>query len=151
MSVERDVDAGPVEDDREKAGLLRRALDFVFGYDFFISYAWKDGDAYAAALTKCLEDHGFEVSRSLRLRRRRQLEVGRGMDLEADRTVDPRRFAGGAVVGAGMPGSGHLRSHRTEDHADRLRRHAGLGELVVADGWLSAARDPAHQGARFRP
>jgi hypothetical protein len=45
----------------ERRGLLRQALDFVFGYDFFISYAWSDGAVYAAALARQLEAEGFEV------------------------------------------------------------------------------------------
>lgn len=39
----------------------RRLLDFVFGYDFFISYAWSDGGKYAAALASQLEAGGFKV------------------------------------------------------------------------------------------
>jgi tetratricopeptide (TPR) repeat protein len=51
-------------DDIGNAGhrsLWRRALDLVFGYDFFISYSWSDGGRYAAALTRQLRSHGFEV------------------------------------------------------------------------------------------
>ena len=40
--------------------LLQCAADFLFGYDYFISYAWSDGRAYAAALTRELEGMGFE-------------------------------------------------------------------------------------------
>jgi len=36
-------------------------LDFIFGYDFFISYAWSDGSAYATALSRQLQVQGFEV------------------------------------------------------------------------------------------
>jgi WD40 repeat protein len=38
-----------------------RLLDIVFGYDFFISYSWSDGAAYAAALARRLEKEGFAV------------------------------------------------------------------------------------------
>lgn len=41
--------------------IWRRALDFVFGYDFFISYAWVDGGPYAEKLARALEMSGFEV------------------------------------------------------------------------------------------
>jgi len=47
--------------DNGKRSLLRRLLDFVFGYDFFISYSWSDGAAYATALASRLEADGFEV------------------------------------------------------------------------------------------
>jgi WD40 repeat protein len=36
-------------------------MDTVFGYDFFISYAWIDGVAYADALARRLKGRGFEV------------------------------------------------------------------------------------------
>lgn len=45
----------------ERRPLLRRALDFIFGYDFFISYSWRDGATYANALARRLEADGFEV------------------------------------------------------------------------------------------
>jgi WD40 repeat protein len=35
-------------------------MDFCLGFDFFISYAWKDGRTYALALEAALKDHGFE-------------------------------------------------------------------------------------------
>lgn len=38
-----------------------RIFDAVFGYDFFISYAWKDGGPYAAALHRKLTNQGFTV------------------------------------------------------------------------------------------
>ena len=41
--------------------ILRRMLDFIFGYDFFVSYAWSDGSAYATALSRQLQAQGFEV------------------------------------------------------------------------------------------
>jgi hypothetical protein len=47
--------------DKDDRSSLRRALDFVFGYDFFISYAWSDGATYAAALAARLEDKRFAV------------------------------------------------------------------------------------------
>jgi hypothetical protein len=45
----------------ERPQLWRRALDFAFGYDFFISYASRDGSAYAQLLSHRLEEMGFEV------------------------------------------------------------------------------------------
>ncbi len=40
---------------------MGRAVDFVFGYDFFISYAWRDGNIYASRLARELADDGFDV------------------------------------------------------------------------------------------
>jgi hypothetical protein len=39
----------------------RRLLGVVFGYDFFISYSWNDGGAYANTLAQRLRAEGFEV------------------------------------------------------------------------------------------
>jgi hypothetical protein len=51
------ADAG----DNGSRSLPRRLLDLVFGYDFFISYSWSDGAAYASALARRLEADGFQV------------------------------------------------------------------------------------------
>lgn len=47
--------------DQDARPLSRRALDKIFGFDFFISYAWSDGAAYAKALAGLLQADGFEV------------------------------------------------------------------------------------------
>jgi len=47
--------------DIPQRSIWRRALDAVFGYDFFISYSWVDGGVYAAALMRRLEAQGFQV------------------------------------------------------------------------------------------
>jgi len=52
------VDA-PVDPSR-KLGLLQRVADFMFGYDFFISYCWADGRHYANELQRKLEGQGFK-------------------------------------------------------------------------------------------
>ena len=41
--------------------LLQRLNDALFGYDFFISYAHKDGRKYAVSLAQQLRSFGFEV------------------------------------------------------------------------------------------
>jgi len=40
--------------------LFQNAVDFLFGYDFFISYAWKDARSYAVAVANKLRTQGFE-------------------------------------------------------------------------------------------
>jgi WD40 repeat protein len=60
------ADAGTREDMAkpetfERAGLLQRAIDAVFGYDFFLSYSHSDGMAYPARLKNRLEAVGFKV------------------------------------------------------------------------------------------
>jgi hypothetical protein len=44
-----------------RRGILRSIPDFVFGYGFFVSYAWKDGGVYTEKTCKTLQDRGFEV------------------------------------------------------------------------------------------
>jgi len=41
--------------------LFNYLLDFVFGYDYFISYAWSDGKSYALKLVSILREQGFAV------------------------------------------------------------------------------------------
>jgi WD40 repeat protein len=60
------ADAGTREDMAkpetfERAGLLQRAIDAVFGYDFFLSYSHSDGMAYPARLKNRLEAVAFKV------------------------------------------------------------------------------------------
>lgn len=43
-----------------KRASWQKAVDFFFGYDFFISYAWIDGLVYAEKLAKNLQDRGFD-------------------------------------------------------------------------------------------
>ncbi len=49
-----------VESEAPRRPWLERVIDLVFGYDFFISYTWKDGRDYALALTRALEKQGFD-------------------------------------------------------------------------------------------
>lgn len=44
----------------QKKPVTDRLLDFVFGYDFFVSYCWADGREYAVALVQKLREQGFE-------------------------------------------------------------------------------------------
>ncbi|WP_412104575.1 toll/interleukin-1 receptor domain-containing protein [Rhizobium beringeri] len=45
----------------QRRSIGRRLLDRIFGFDFFISYSWKDGGTYARNLAHALEKEGFEV------------------------------------------------------------------------------------------
>jgi hypothetical protein len=44
-----------------RIGVSRRVVDRVFGFDFFISYAWADGALYAHRLNDELRARGYEV------------------------------------------------------------------------------------------
>lgn len=43
-----------------KRSLIKRLVDMIFGYDFFVSYRWSDGYHYAQQLSHQLTDQGFE-------------------------------------------------------------------------------------------
>jgi hypothetical protein len=40
---------------------LQRCRDWLWGYDFFISYHWDSGGVYAVKLAQHLRDSGFDV------------------------------------------------------------------------------------------
>src|SRR3954453_2603461 len=46
-------------DPLQRLGLFQRGADFLFGYDFFISYCWADGRHYAQELQRKLKNQGF--------------------------------------------------------------------------------------------
>lgn len=52
--------SGEHRDPMEDRGIFEKFADFLFGYDFFISYCWADGRQYAVELQKKLEEHGFK-------------------------------------------------------------------------------------------
>ena len=52
---------GTTKDEKQwQPGLLRRIVDSLFGYDFFISYTWSDGRGYAVELARRLKADAFE-------------------------------------------------------------------------------------------
>ena len=46
-------------ENEDRVSFFRRIADFLFGYDFFISYCWADGRQYAVALQNRLNALGF--------------------------------------------------------------------------------------------
>jgi WD40 repeat protein len=52
---------GVVAEFRPRANVFRPALDFVFGYDFFISHSHGDGNDYPKRLQERLQQVGFKV------------------------------------------------------------------------------------------
>ena len=43
-----------------KRSVWRRLADYLFGYDFFISYRWADGKTYAVRLASALQQRGYD-------------------------------------------------------------------------------------------
>ena len=102
---------------------LRRAVDYVLGYDFFISYAHDDGTAYPEALCESLEKAkdryrvfldtkvyvaGDDLSRATK----RLCEAGGSLGVVGRRFCQMLRFALWAVDGVGHEswGATHDRS-----------------------------------------
>jgi WD40 repeat protein len=79
------------EDDAHE-GFFRRAVDFVFGYDFFISYSHGDGKSYPKRLKTRLEQAGFKVFLD-------QTEYVAGIDLRRETRRHVRRSQQVVVVG----------------------------------------------------
>lgn len=60
-----------------KESILQRAVDWVFGYDFFLSYSHGDGQSYPRELKERLEQAGFRIFLD-------QTEYVAGMDLRRE-------------------------------------------------------------------
>jgi hypothetical protein len=62
MSDKMQPPAGERPSEAGKRSLVQRALDAIFGYDFFISYTrWDGGKDYAEALARRLKGAGFQI------------------------------------------------------------------------------------------
>src|SRR5262249_7776400 len=72
--------------------LLERAVDSVFGYDFFISYSHGDGKNYPRYLKQRLEEAGFKVFLD-------QADYTAGMDLRRETHRQVRKSRKIVVVG----------------------------------------------------
>jgi len=55
MAAETKENGEPIE----RRGLFESCADYLFGFDFFISYAWVDGRQYAIDLQRKLNERGF--------------------------------------------------------------------------------------------
>ena len=59
MTSTEKTDDLKIEQRSGSRGWFQLALDWLYGFDYFISYRWKDGREYALDLAKKLEDSGF--------------------------------------------------------------------------------------------
>ena len=83
-----------MREDGGQEGFIQRTIDYVFGYDFFISYSHGDGKVYPQQLKRRLDQAGFKVFLD-------QTEYVAGLDLrrETKRHVEKSR----QVVVVGRP------------------------------------------------
>ena len=103
----------------QSPGLLARAVDWVFGYDFFISYNHADGRGYPRRLRDRLEQSGFRVFLD-------QTDYVAGQDLrrETRRQVVKSR----KIVVIGRPGA--LRSEWVKREIDVALAHDEIPLII---------------------
>jgi WD40 repeat protein len=115
-----------------KDGLVARAVDWVFGYDFFISYNHGDGPKLPLYLKERLTQAGFRVFLD-------QTEYVAGLDLrrETRRQVVKSR----KLVVIARPGA--LRSVWVKREVDVAFGHGKIPIIVNVNGAIEAAQDSA--------
>src|SRR5215475_12162418 len=133
-----------VSSDLPTESVVRRAADFVFGYDFFISYSHRDGIHYPRCLKQQLEQAGFTVfldeteyvvGVDLMRETRRQVQksrkivvVGRAAALDSEwvkREVEVALAAGNTPIIININGSLY---NAAED--------AGIADISLREHWL---------------
>jgi tetratricopeptide (TPR) repeat protein len=116
----------------KKEGLITRAVDWVFGYDFFISYNHGDGPKLPFGLKERLTQAGFRVFLD-------QTEYVAGLDLrrETRRQVSKSRKL--VVVAR----AGALRSQWVKREVDVALAQGKIPVIVNVNGAVEAAQDSA--------
>jgi hypothetical protein len=126
----------PISDEGTKRnGLLARAVDWIFGYDFFLSYNHGDGMRLPRRLKERLEQAGFRVFLD-------QTEYVAGEDLrrETRRQVVKSR----KIVVIGRPGA--LKSVWVKREVDVALADGKIPVILDVNGAVEAAP----QGCRTR-
>src|SRR5712691_8822287 len=116
----------------KREGLIARAVDWVFGYDFFISYSHGDGMRLPRRIKERLEQAGFRVFLD-------QTEYVAGDDLrrETRRQVVKSR----KIVVIGRPGA--LKSDWVRREVDVALAHGKIPVIVNLNGAVEAAPENA--------
>lgn len=128
-------EAGPAQ----RRSPVRRLLDFIFGYDFFVSYAWADGRVYAEALVRRLEEKRFDVFLD-------RDDFAMGEDWKQVGAWTLRRTSQLILVGSPLVRSSEPVAHELEIFATTQRRVIPID----FDGSLDGL-DPANPLARHLP
>jgi tetratricopeptide (TPR) repeat protein len=123
----------------KREGVIGRAVDWVFGYDFFISYSHGDGLRLPRRLKERLEQAGFRVFLD-------QTEYVAGDDLrrETRRQVVKSR----KIVVIGRPAA--LRSEWVRREVDVALAHGKIPVIVNLNGAVEAAPEEATLAAMAR-
>jgi hypothetical protein len=122
-----------------RVGVIARAVDWVFGYDFFISYNHGDGMRLPRRLKERLEQAGFRIFLD-------QTEYVAGDDLrrETRRQVVKSR----KIVVIGRPGA--LRSEWVRREVEVALAHGKIPVIVNLNGAVEAAPEEAALAAMAR-
>jgi tetratricopeptide (TPR) repeat protein len=122
-----------------REGVIARAVDWVFGYDFFISYSHGDGMRLPRRIKERLEQAGFRVFLD-------QTEYVAGDDLrrETRRQVVKSR----KIVVIGRPAA--LRSEWVRREVDVALAHGKIPVIVNLNGAVEAAPEEAALAAMAR-
>jgi hypothetical protein len=121
-----------VETETNREGLLTHAVDWVFGYDFFLSYSHGDGTRLPQFLKERLAQIGFRVFLD-------QTEFVAGMDLprETRRHIAKSR----KLVVIGRPGA--LQSEWVKREVDVALAQGKIPVVIDVNRAVEAARDTA--------
>jgi tetratricopeptide (TPR) repeat protein len=116
----------------KREGLIARAVDWVFGYDFFVSYSHGDGMRLPRRIKERLDQAGFRVFLD-------QTEYVAGDDLrrETRRQVVKSR----KIVVIGRPGA--LKSDWVRREVDVALAHGKIPVIVNLNGAVEAAPENA--------
>lgn len=120
----------------QDGGVLRRALDVVFGYDFFISYSQADGKDYPSRLKTRLEEPGFKVFLD-------QTEYAAGENLRRSTRRCVKKSSKFVVVG--RPAA--FASEWVKREVDEALRHNKTPVLIDVNGSFESASTETPLGA----
>jgi tetratricopeptide (TPR) repeat protein len=116
----------------KKEGLITRAVDWVFGYDFFISYSHGDGPKLPLRLKERLALAGFRVFLD-------QSEYVAGLDLRGETRRQVSKSRKLVVVAR----AGALRSQWVKREVDVALAQGKIPVIVNVNGAVEAAQDSA--------
>jgi WD40 repeat protein len=129
----------PELDVSSRDGLLRRAVDFVFGYDFFLSYSHGDGLDYPRELKSRLQLAGFKVFLD-------QSEYVPGIDLRRETRRQVAKSAKMVVIG----GPAALRSKWVRHEVDVALERGRTPIIIDINGDVASAPADAELAAIAR-
>ncbi|NZD63633.1 toll/interleukin-1 receptor domain-containing protein, partial [Rhizobium sp. WYCCWR 11290] len=115
-----------------RSSLISRLVDWVFGFDFFLSYNHGDGKHYPSQLKRQLGKRGFRVFLD-------QTEYVAGLDLRRETRRQVRRSRKLVVVGR----AGALKSPWVKREVDAAVANGKIPVIININGAIEAAAGDA--------